>query len=158
MTNFIFRPLNAFDDSEVDQVLTIDNHIPAAWGTPLIDIEGRVASTKKKLQEKGIDKIFFELVFSEEKSAVPMLCGFHWVELDKDHNDQLIGRIKTLWVHPDFRQKGLGQKLKLKAESWAKERGALRISTQVHSQNKTMLRLNAALGFTPTFITFEKEL
>ena len=59
----------------------------------------------------------------------------------------LIGHIVTLDVHPDFRQRGIGNRLMERAEQRLRERQAERIILEVGVGNETALRFYKKLGY-----------
>ncbi len=66
--------------------------------------------------------------------------------------------IKTLWVLPCHRGKGLGSLLKNAGEVWAKKTGSTIMVTNVMVVNSKMLEINKQKGFVPTKIEMEKQL
>jgi len=59
----------------------------------------------------------------------------------------LIGHIVTLDVHPDFRRRGIGQRLMDQAEQRLRARGAERMILEVGVQNDAALRFYEKLGY-----------
>jgi hypothetical protein len=58
----------------------------------------------------------------------------------------MIGNIITLWVQPNFRNQGLAPGLKSRAEDWAKKGRMIFMQTNVHKDNKRMLKINESNG------------
>ena len=57
-----------------------------------------------------------------------------------------ISMVHSIFVHPNFRLKGLGRYMLYKSAQWAKERGSLHITLQVTEQNKGARSLYSNLG------------
>ncbi|MGE3610363.1 MAG: GNAT family N-acetyltransferase [Bacteriovoracaceae bacterium] len=64
----------------------------------------------------------------------------------------------SLWVHPDFRGRGLAAELKRKAEKWAKNIGMIFMQTNVHKNNSRMLQLNQSNGYVTEYFHLRKRL
>ncbi len=60
----------------------------------------------------------------------------------------------------EYRGRGIAWALKLRALTWAKERGYREVRTWNSTRNAPMLGINVALGFAkqPVWITFAKDL
>lgn len=63
-----------------------------------------------------------------------------WIILDEGH-------VTNLAVHPDFRRRGIGEKLMRAIISYAKSRGAKRITLEVRVSNLVAQKLYEKLGF-----------
>lgn len=99
------------------------------------------------------------------------------LELGAFENEQLVGVVSaTLWeesgmvkdvktvcldniyVLPVYRRNGVATMLFAEVESWAKERGAIRMDLWTWDFNKNAIDLYQAMGMTPQRYAFEKKL
>ncbi|MEW6398864.1 MAG: ribosomal protein S18-alanine N-acetyltransferase [Bacillota bacterium] len=65
-----------------------------------------------------------------------------WVILDEGH-------VTNIAVHPDWRRRGLGERLLRELISRARARGATRMTLEVRKSNLAAQRLYTGLGFAP---------
>jgi len=65
-----------------------------------------------------------------------------WVILDEAH-------VTNIAVHPDWRRRGLGERLLRELISRARARGATRVTLEVRKSNMVAQRLYTRLGFVP---------
>ncbi len=140
------------DASIVSRLAELHEGSPKEWDetwvveTPFL--EERIREITAKV---GDDNVLFLYI----KDEAGQIIGFHWVEFLKD---KAFSRVKSLWIEPAYRGKGLGKKLKISGEKWSRHKGAVKIITNVHWKNKKMIALNTANGFTPGFLYLEKVL
>ena len=66
--------------------------------------------------------------------------------------------LDDIYVLPAYRRRGIASKLFTKVESWAKERGAVRLDVYTWDFNKGAIAMYQALGMTPQQYVFEKKL
>lgn len=65
--------------------------------------------------------------------------------------------IYDIRVHPEYRRQGLGRKLLLQAEGWAKKEGFSRIGLHVFAFNQDAIRLYYSVGYTMKNCYLQKE-
>lgn len=58
-----------------------------------------------------------------------------------------------MYVIPDYRGKGINQKIMNHLFDWAKQRGISEIQLEVYAQNESALKAYAKVGFTPNLIS-----
>ena len=78
--------------------------------------------------------------------------GFIFGREKKDYsvfaeNERPPGEIESLYVEPEFRNKGIGKKLFAELKKWFKKRGMKKLETTVNSPNKKAKTLYKELGF-----------
>ena len=148
-------PLNPFS-------VGVSGAPPLAGRTP--DTHG--AYTHKKYQPQdfaslcALDRLCFPeaIAYTPEEISLAFAQrgAFSWVAEAEDRvvafvlayqKKLLIGHIVTLDVHPDFRQRGIGQRLLERAEQRLQERGAERIILEVGVENDVALRFYKKVGY-----------
>lgn len=101
---------------------------------------------------KGDQKYHCLAAFDQENMiAIHFLDRY---EIDK----QPACHIHGLWVHDDYRNKGLGKELKSLGEAWAKKMGCNFMDSNVRAKNEKMISLNESLGYRVARINFRKQL
>ena len=77
--------------------------------------------------------------------------GYRWIVNELDAAlfpvDGRLCEVFQLWVHNEFRCRGLGTRLKVAFEEDARARGVGAIYTHTAASNESALRLNARLGY-----------
>jgi GNAT superfamily N-acetyltransferase len=86
------------------------------------------------------------------------IIAFHIVQKIPYPPDLMAGNIVSLWVHPEYRGKGLAAQLKSQAERWGKENKLLFLQTNVHLKNARMMKINQSNGFEPAYVLLRKKL
>lgn len=66
--------------------------------------------------------------------------------------------VQELWVAPDYRGEGHGERLVAAVEAWGCERNAERISLNVDERNDAARNLYASLGYEPRRLELDKHL
>ncbi len=132
-----YRKVALDNHDEMQAIAAIDMTIPAIYD-PLFQVNEKTISDRLAQLLKCKPDDFFEVAVDESEKIV----GFHFLNKFKSAHGVLAANIQTLWVDPAYRNQGLGKKLKLRGEVWAKEQNLDHISTFVHSKNPAMLKLN----------------
>lgn len=147
-----FRTANKNDDAELDFLAETDSKIPLLYD-PNFPWDSCAVSSRRDLFANKLDtNDFFEIAISDEK-----IVGFHIVK-KIPYGKLFAGLIITLWVHDDFRNKGIAKTLKDHAEAWAKSLKLDHLETSVHANNKRMLKINENSGFQVAQITLRKKI
>ena len=76
------------------------------------------------------------------------------MEIDK----RPAAHIHGLWVHPNYRGKGLAAKLKETGEAWARKIGCQFMDSNVRVENSKMISLNKEMGYEVARFNFRKQL
>lgn len=84
------------------------------------------------------NKVAYYLVAKAEDKVIGY--GGMWLLLDEAH-------VTNIAVHPDWRRRGVGEKLLSRLMADAKERGAERMTLEVRKSNWSARRLYEKLGF-----------
>jgi ribosomal protein S18 acetylase RimI-like enzyme len=84
------------------------------------------------------------LVAEESGRAV----GLAWVRIDS--NDSTTATLYQVWVHPEFRRRGVGQLLLTSAMAWAREAGAATMVLSVACGPGSAIEFYRQAGFTET--------
>lgn len=66
--------------------------------------------------------------------------------------------IHGLWVHPEYRKKGIAKSLKEMGETWAISKGCKFMDTNVRVSNTNMRSLNESLGYEVARLNYRKSL
>lgn len=85
------------------------------------------------------------------------IVGLHIVRRFEEW-EQIGAHIVALWVHPDFRGRGIARTFKSEGERWARSVGATFMNSNIHAGNKRMLELAERAGFTPFRVNMRKRL
>lgn len=147
-----FRPVNKEDMSEMRFIAEADSRIPVEYDSTYIFSESSIDSRLEFYRQLSNDD-FFEVVALDDA-----IVAFHIVKKTPYPPNFHIGNIITLWVHPDYRGKSLAAQLKTRAETWAKKSGMIFIQTNVHKNNKRMLKMNESNGYEDVYISMRKRL
>jgi GNAT superfamily N-acetyltransferase len=110
-----------------------------AWMAVLSTAEHQVAARRaEKLGMKDLIGVPAAWMLLREE-GVPAACAFVTA-------DGPLAGLFDLAVRPEFRRRGLGQRVMAAAAAWAAERGAAFAYAQVSCTNTASLRMNAELG------------
>jgi GNAT superfamily N-acetyltransferase len=168
MSEFIYRELNFQNVDEVAWAAKNYCENPRYWENEwnveslalekvVVRINAARADPKQKL---------FIVELNETKKI-----AFHWIKVEESEpgsaryigfpvnkDETICAHVIHLWVHDDFWGRGIANVLKQHAELWAKQKGATRIQTSVHTKNKRMFDLNLRAGFEAGNIVMSKNL
>lgn len=150
--NVAFRPVNMNDAKEVRFIAEADARIPLEYDSSHTFAESSIDARLDYYNQLATDD-FFEVAIAD-KSVV----AFHIVKKIPYPPNFHVGSIISLWVHPDYRNKGLAAQLKTRAEQWAKDRGMIFMQTNVHKSNSRMLAMNQSNGYETVYINLRKKL
>ena len=84
-----------------------------------------------------------------------ILVGFAWGQFE------VVGCkvvIEMLYVHPEYRNQGIGDKLKTSIESWGINQGAQKIESTVAYSNKEMIEMNLKRDYQVEKLIMSKKL
>ncbi len=76
----------------------------------------------------------------------------------KQIDGQSACHIHGLWVHPDFRKRGIARRLKEMGEDWARKKECRFMDTNVRVENLPMIGLNESVGYEIARLNFRKNL
>ena len=141
------QTLDLQDDRLVMEVLAIHCTYPMEWKTDIDSNPGCVPESLAQLHAPH-EKIIF--VIQDHGRIVAM----QWIDAPTRRR----GRIRSLWIDPMYRRKGLAQRLILRGEQWFAVKGIRLIEADVESANQAMVRLNESLGFQLVGGKFIKQL
>jgi len=85
-------------------------------------------------------------VFPENTTAQKVGCIWVGNGVDQIQGDRY-AHIFLLYVKPDHRRQGLGQRLMQQAQTWARKRGDRQMGLHVFCQNQAAIALYQRLGF-----------
>ena len=137
-----YRSVDLNNSKEMAEIAATDMTIPALFDSLFTVNEKTIAERLNQLMKFKPDD-FFEAAISSDGKIV----GYHALTQFNTPHGLMAADVQTLWVDPDFRQKGIAKTLKARGEEWAKVRGLHHISTFVSAKNKKMLTLNEKNGF-----------
>lgn len=66
--------------------------------------------------------------------------------------------VQGLWVHPDYRGRGIARRLKELSEEWAHMMGSEFMDSNVRVDNSNMIQLNEQMGYSVVRLNFRKQL
>ncbi len=124
------------DDERLADIAKIHERIPKHykdWNVTSMDIELRLESMKLLMTHSG-DEI---AAIVEEQEVI----AFIWYVISD------VTTIKSLWVAPSYRRRGLAIKLKNYVKQQSSAAGVMTITSHVHPNNKKMIQLNHKLGY-----------
>lgn len=153
MIELKYENLDFSNSDDVTQVAKIHCDTPREW----VANHSYSADAINKVIEKlrSPDHIHHVVVAREPVSD--RITGVHWVQLEISPESR-IGHIHSLWVHPEFRQRGVATHLKEMVEDWLRQNEASEIRTQVHVENAKMISLNKKLGYNMVRIGMSKPI
>jgi len=73
-------------------------------------------------------------------------------------DDLTVAELESMYLHPDYRGRGIGTELAEKFQQDAEEKGADRLRVEVTADNQNGREFYKALGLTDYAVTMEKEL
>jgi GNAT superfamily N-acetyltransferase len=85
------------------------------------------------------------------------IVGLHIVRRFEEW-ERIGAHIAGLWVHPDFRGRGIARRFKTEGENWARSVGATFMNSNIHVGNHRMLELAGQAGFSPFRVNMRKQL
>gem|GEM_PF-544086 len=139
--NITYRRVELNNEKEMREIASIDATIPPLFDGKFKVNEESIEGYYQQLM-KCTSQDFFDVVVNEGK-----IIGFHFMYQFKSSHGLMAAHVHTIWVHPDFRKRGIAKTLKDRGERWAKEHRLDHISTFVHGKNSAMLDLNEELGY-----------
>ncbi|PWR06224.1 GNAT family N-acetyltransferase [Micromonospora acroterricola] len=114
---------------------------PEAFGAQLADWQGD-GDTEQRWRDRLAIPGSHNLVASLDGRPVAMASG---VPMPTEGEVALT----SMWVHPDARGRGVGDRLVDEVARWAKEQGAQRVGLGVAPDNAAAIGLYRRTGFTP---------
>ncbi|MGZ3809045.1 MAG: GNAT family N-acetyltransferase, partial [Bacteriovorax sp.] len=96
-----YRRVDFTNKREIECIARADIEIPALFDTDFSTDEEAFQQELKRF-EKFTDDDFFDVAFNNENQVV----GFHIIK-KTPYFDRFAGSIYTLWVTPEFRNKGI---------------------------------------------------
>lgn len=147
-----FRPVNKVDQQEMRIIAEADSRIPLEFD-PIYKYSEASIDQRLEYYKQLKDDDFFEVI--EHNGEV---IGFHMVKKVVLPPNPAGGNVLSLWVHPDHRGKGLAAKMKTNAEAWARQAGLAFLQTNVHTNNKRMMKINQSNGYELAYINLRKTL
>lgn len=146
--------LNFDNEAELKAAALAHESAPLNWDSSYLVTDDRVKMWLEvflKIKDRG--DAFLYVARNETKKIV----GFHWVNIEKK-DEQKCARIDSLWVDETCRKQGVGSRLKLEGEKWAKDQGAAYLRTGVFYNNQRMIDFNLKMGFKPQQVEMIKLL
>jgi len=71
-----------------------------------------------------------------------------YVEGSEQYRDVKVGYIESLFVLPEYHNKGIAKKLCAMLEEWSIEKGAKEFASDAYADNKDSIEFHKAIGFT----------
>ncbi|MFC4021870.1 GNAT family N-acetyltransferase [Micromonospora sp. GCM10011542] len=115
---------------------------PAAFGARLADWQGD-GDTEQRWRERLAIPGSHNLVASLDGRPAGMASGVTWPTATEV-------ALTSMWVRPDARGRGVGDRLVDEVARWAKERGAHRVGLGVAPDNAAAIALYRRSGFVPS--------
>jgi GNAT superfamily N-acetyltransferase len=148
----LYRRVNYENLCELKLMAEADARIPLAYDPSYIFAEASISARLDYYKELAEDD-FFEVAAME--SAV---VGFHIIRRTAYPPNLYVGSVISLWVHPEFRRKGIAGNLKVRGEHWARSKSLMFLQTHVHVENKRMLEVNRSNGYEVADLNLRKVL
>ena len=152
--NIEYNEFKFDNEKELNEIAEIHANIPHNRNKNFKATLEMIEEVKKEIIEcrnKSLDSIF--LIAKYEIDIV----GFHWLD-KRIINGLEIAHIRSLEVQPEYRNKGIGKKLKDLGEEWAKKVNLKIITTKVSYDNKYMIEYNIKRDFRPLKVEMIKEM
>ncbi len=86
------------------------------------------------------------------------VCGFVWAALITTMIDRCLGYIKNVYVSPQWRGQGYGQKLLSIAEQWCRDAGAEKAALDASVNNEEAMAFYQRAGYQVTRLRMEKPI
>ena len=151
-TSYLIRSVNKENLIEMRFIAEKDSQIPLEYDPLFIFNESSIDS-RLEFYSKLKEDDFFEVVLIND-----LIIGFHIVMKISYPANLFSGNIITLWVHPDYRGKGIAKELKRRANGWAKSHNLYQIQTSVSKNNTRMLKINQLDGYEEVSVNLRKIL
>lgn len=148
-----YSQLEHLAEHQLAEVAHIHCVIPSAWVADHCVTPELVQSTIMRLRGDAKHSNFFVLAHCGSEQLV----GMHWVQYAQTAHVNH-GEVRSLWVKPEFRKRGIATELKHLAEKWLLQHGATEIKTEVFSANRKMLSLNQKFGYQTVMQVMSKPL
>jgi len=141
--------------------------------TSITELWDFMCKTEENCGEDEYDEIVNtskEVLVNPERAMFIALCddkavGFSHVYIRNEwcwteHENGPFGYLDTIYVHPDYRKKGIAQNLVKLCEDWAREKGCIEFASDCDLDNIGSLAFHLNSGFTEMHRTihFSKEI
>lgn len=150
MSNIEVRDLNLSDEKELLKVAELFVAVPLSWDPTYKYTNETVVKTRDWMLEKR-DSLKCLLATANEN-----FVGLHLLRIDAPGAEHCF--IQSLWIEEAFRGQGLGSRLKLVGEDWAKSKDVKKMVTHVFLDNPKMIAINEAKGFKKVKVELHKTL
>lgn len=137
---FILRHIKMSDANGYWETMQDKETIKALMSVPhsFNEAKKEIKDDIKEIREKGSE--YFTIVVNGKYAGNVILQYQNW---DKTSED---GRVH-MWLHPDFRGKGLATKAMKRIIAYGFKKGFKRIYGQCKASNKAVIKINKKLGF-----------
>lgn len=152
MNELVFAELDPSIESDIVTVARVHCAAPIEWSEDHSYTEEDLKRTVEQLKNAETNQYVLLA-----RNPFEEIIGLHWVQLEQKPETKR-GHIKSLWVHPDYRQLGIATQLKTLVEQWMAVNGVTEIRTQVYLKNERMVELNKRLGFDVVMVGMVKTL
>lgn len=153
MDAITYSQLEHLAEQQLIEIAQLHCAIPSTWVADHWVTPELLQATIERLRGDGKHSNFFALA----RCTSGQLVGMHWVQYaEAAHASH--GEVRSLWVKPGFRKRGIATWLKHLAEQWLQQHGATEIRTEVFTANRKMLSLNQTLGYQTVMQVMSKSL
>jgi|GEM_PF-2528581 GNAT superfamily N-acetyltransferase len=151
--SLIYCGANFEDDNELLEMARIHESAPLNWNPDYKITDERLKYWVGFFKENNNEEEVKYILAKNDNKIV----GLHWIKISEKYNTRC-AKIDSLWVHDDYRKKGIGAEIKRQGEVWAKENGAKFIVTEVFYSNQRMIDFNLKQGFEARQVEMIKDL
>ncbi len=144
--------LNFEDLGEVQKVAKLYVSVPLNWEKNYQVTDDLIQKNIQWLLDNK-DNLKCLFIYSSDRAIIAL-----HILLRAQQDNSTYCSIKTLWVHDDFRNRGLASRLKALGESWAIHQQAENLIAHVMASNPLMLKINKKKGFVPARLEMQKKL